>query len=182
MTTASTFEPTSDLIDTSDGPRARRWLRYVVERRMKRALAKARAQREARAQEDVAPEARARTAVRRACVKVAVTGALSGAATTAAIVATAETDGIGGIVALPLGAVAVAGEMVARTVIHVDLACELAEVFGVGVDDSDDIARLISIGVGAAGRDECDDLGKSEVKGATVELDALVERAAYSLL
>lgn len=182
MTTTDTFEVTSDVADASDGPRARRWLRWVVERRMKRSLAKARAKREAGAYAGVAPEERARRIVRRACAEVAVTGALSGAITTAAIVATAETDGIGGVVILPLAAVAVAGEMVVREVVHVDLACELAEVFGVRFDDSDDIARLLSLSVGAASRDERDDLGMSEVKGATVDLDALVERAAYLLL
>jgi hypothetical protein len=160
---------------------ARGWLEYLVGRRMKRAVAKARAKREAGVFEGAMPDAHARGAIRRACIKAAISGTLSGAATTGAVVATAETDGLAGAVVLPLAAAAVGVEMAARTVFHIDLACELAEVFDVEVD-SPDVARLLSVALGSAGAGERDDLGQSSIEDATVDRDSLLEQAAHALV
>src|SRR5581483_9741731 len=60
----------------------------------------------ARAQTD-----RAQSAIRRACVKSALTGAAAGTLSTAAAFVTAETEGLGGVVAVPAAAVSIGGEM-----------------------------------------------------------------------
>jgi len=44
----------------------------------------------------------ARSKIMRACIKSAITGAASGMVSTAATLFTAETEGIGGLVALPI--------------------------------------------------------------------------------
>src|SRR6185369_10863149 len=131
---------------------------------------KARAKRDAGAYANVAPADRARSIVRWACAKAAVTGALSGAVSTTATVLTAETEGALGIVALPLAAFAIGGEMLVRAIIHVDLACELAEVFELRFDiDDRDVMRLFSLVFAARKekREGHEDLGKSLVDAMT---------------
>lgn len=183
MTTASTIEETGHVIGVRGSPRPRGWLRYVVRRRLKRAVAKARAKREAGAYADVAPEERARSVVRWACAKAALTGTLSGTVATGAIVATAQTDGLAGIVALPLATVVVGGEMVARAVVHVDLACELAEIFGLSLEgDDDDVVRLLALAVGTPRDAQADDPGRAGLASATEDREALFEDAATLLL
>jgi hypothetical protein len=180
-TTAFEIGQEIGLRETSPG--ARGWLAYVVQRRMKRALAKAQAKRAAGAYAGAFPEERARTVVRWACAKAAITGALSGAVSTGAVVATAETKGLAGIVALPFAAAVIGLEMATRAVVHIDLACELAELFEVPLDSAD-VVRLLSLR-SVSHDDEVEDaldLGQSQVARATVDSDALFERAAYSLL
>ena len=182
METTSTVDEIARGIGITRATPPRGWFQYLVGRRMKRAVAKARAKREAGAFTDVLPDAQAKRAIRRACAKAAVTGALSGAASTAAVVATAETEGAAAVVALPLAAAAVGAEMATRAVFHVDLACELAEVFDVRVGTSADAARLLSValGTGADGKD--DDLGQSSVEDATVNREEMIEQAANALV
>ena len=182
METTSTVDEIARGIGITRAAPPRGWFRYLVGRRMKRAVAKARAKREAGTFTDVLPDAQAQRVIRRACAKAAVTGALSGAASTAAVVATAETEGAAAVVALPLAAAAVGAEMATRTVFHVDLACELAEVFDVRVGTSTDAARLLSVALGAAADGEGDDLGRGAIEGATVDRDAIIEQAANALV
>lgn len=182
MTTASSLEETGDVIGVRGGPHVRGWLKYVVERRMDRSLSKAHAKRAAGAYAHVAPQERARSVVRWACAKAAFTGAVSGATTTAAVVATAETEGIAGIVTLPVAAAVVGVEMVARTVIHVDLACELAEIFGVRLEGADDMARLLSLRAAPAGDEEEDELGRGKLEDVTGGGEARLEHAALTVL
>lgn len=183
MTTASTVEETGHVIGVRSSPRVRGWLEYVVSRRMERSLAKARAKREAGAYADIAPEERARSVVRWACAKAAFTGALSGSATTGAVIATAETEGVAGIVVLPLATAVVGGEMVVRTIVHVDLACELAEIFGLRFERHEDVVRLLSLAAGAASDEsERDDRGRGRLTSATVDRDVYFENAAFTLL
>jgi hypothetical protein len=186
MSTAHTVEEIGHVIGLRRDGRRRRWLEVIVNRRMKRALAKANAKRHAGAYADVPPETRARSVVRWACTKVAFTGLLSGAASTGALLATVETEGLAGIVALPFGALAIGSEMVARAVIHVDLACELAEIFGVKLDTANDVARLMSLvarnHVRHEGEEEDDDMGQSQMERVTVDRDALLERGARMFL
>ena len=72
--------------------------------------------------------ARARSAVRWACVKSALSGAAAGTVSTGATIFTAETEGIGGIIAGPIAALAIGSEMILRAVIHVGLSCEIASI------------------------------------------------------
>jgi hypothetical protein len=105
------------------------------------------------------PHERAVSAIRWACVKSAASGALCGMVSTAATVITAQTEGIGGIVAGPVAALAIGGEMMLRTILHVELTCELAEIFHVEVDpdDGDDLWRLYGLAFGTHGQDEGED-------------------------
>src|SRR5271167_4966350 len=57
------------------------------------------------------PHELAASAIRWASVKSAASGALCGAISTAATVVTAETQGLGGIIAGPVAALAIGGEM-----------------------------------------------------------------------
>ncbi len=182
METTSTVDEIARVIGVSATARARGWLEYLVARRMKRAVEKARARREAGDFADVVPDEEAEKIIRIACAKAALTGALSGAVTTTSVVATAETEGVGGIVALPLAAAAVAGEMATRTVFHVDLACELAELFDVSVGNPADVARLLSVTFGRAVGKEVEDLGQSSIEDVTVDRESVVENAAQALV
>jgi hypothetical protein len=91
--------------------------------------------------------AAARQVVRRACVRSAFTGAAAGALATSAAVATAETGALGGIVAIPAAALAVGGEMVLRALVHLEMTCELAELFHVPFDRErpEDLWRLYAL-------------------------------------
>src|SRR5215472_17089112 len=90
---------------------------------------------------------RAHSAILWACIKSAVTGATAGAVSTAATLVTAETEGAAGFVAVPVAAVAIGGEMLYRSLVHLDLTMELADIFGVKFDaaDPDDLFRLYSL-------------------------------------
>ncbi len=184
MGTTSTVDEIARGIGVTGTTAPRGWFEYIVRRRLKRAVAKARAKREAGTFTDERPDVQAERAIRRACAKAAVTGALSGAAATAAVVATAETEGAAAVVALPLAAAAVGAEMATRTVFHIDLACELAAVFDVRVVTSADAARLLSVALGAAtaGDRDDDDLGRRAIEGATVDRDSMIEQAANALV
>ena len=181
METTTSVDEIARVLGVHGTAPARCWLQYLVARRMKRAVAKARSKRETGTFEGAKPDIHARTAIRRACIKAALSGTFSGAATTGAVVATAETDGVAGAVALPLAAVAVGAEMAVRTVFHIDLACELAEVFDVRVDSAD-VARLLSVALGSAGSRDQDDLGQSSIETATFDRDSMLEQAAHVLV
>ncbi|HVJ93636.1 MAG TPA: hypothetical protein VM580_27730 [Labilithrix sp.] len=182
MSTTTEVGEIGQVVGVQEDTRRRHWLEHVVHRRMKRALERARKKKEAGAYGDLPPDERAEKVVRWACVKTAVTGAMSGAAATGAVVATAETKGVAGVIALPLAAAAIGAEMVARAVVEVDLACELAEIFNLKLDDADDVLRLLALGPERLrGADE-DELGKDLVKRATIESDDLFSRAANVLV
>jgi uncharacterized tellurite resistance protein B-like protein len=102
------------------------------------------------------PHDRSVSAIRWACAKSAASGALCGMISTAATVITAETEGLAGIVAGPLAALTIGGEMILRTILHVELTCELAEIFDVDVDpdNADDLWRLYGLAFGTHGQDD----------------------------
>ncbi len=178
MSISTSVEAAGQAAFVREEARTRSWLERVVHRRMSRARAKARAKREAGAYAGLAPEERARTVVRWACAKAAVTGGISGAATTGATVATAETKGMAAVVALPFAAAVIGGEMAMRAVCHVDLACELAEIFEVNLEGAEDVLLLLALEPGSQRDVEQDDLGQALVHRATVESEALISRAA----
>jgi hypothetical protein len=90
---------------------------------------------------------RALKAIRWAAVRSAITGAASGATTTSATIITAETQGIGGLVAIPVAVAGIFGEMVYRAIIHLELTCQLAEIFGLRIDPEDpsDLWRIYAL-------------------------------------
>jgi hypothetical protein len=80
--------------------------------------------------------ARAQAVIRRVCIKSAATGAGSGAVTTASTMYLAESGPIG-LLALPVAGLAIGSEMVYRAMLHIELACDLADIFGVAIDPDD---------------------------------------------
>ena len=166
--------------------RARGWFTRLASRYFKRNLERYFAHHQEGAP---APE-RAEKAIFRACVKSAVSGAVSGGISTAASVVTAQTQGTWGFVAVPLAGLAIVSEMMLRSVVHIDLTCELAEIFGVkfDADDEDDFWRLYALVFKAHGadgeRDEEDEApGKELVEKVThVEGEEVGERIGHVVL
>ncbi len=135
------------------------WYPKLVARYLKRNAARARREAEdptLRAAVTTTPHARATRAIRVACLKSAVSGAVSGLISTGATLFTAQTEGVGGVIAGPVAALAIGGEMIFRTVLHIGLTCELAQIFDVEVDpdDDDDIWRLYGLSFGTHRQDE----------------------------
>ncbi len=89
----------------------------------------------------------ARSVIFRASAKSAVSGAAAGSLSTAAALITAQTEGLMGLVAVPVAALGIGGEMLYRTLVHFELTVQLAEIFDVPFDPSDpaDIMRLYSL-------------------------------------
>lgn len=94
---------------------------------------------------------RANRAIRRACIQSSLSGAATGVVSTGATLVTASTEGVGGLVAVPIAAVAIGGEMALRTWVHIDLICTLADIFEVKFDanNRDDLWRLCALAFGA---------------------------------
>jgi hypothetical protein len=109
---------------------------------------------------------RARSLIRLACLKAAASGAAAGSVATIASALTAQTDGLAVVFTVPLAATAIAIEMGFRTIVHVDLACDLADTFDVPYDfaDPDELFRLYALIFRTAGHDEgSDDRGRALV-------------------
>lgn len=129
---------------------------------------------------------RAEKAIGVACVQSAFTGASAGLASTGATLVTAQTEGLGGIVAVPFAALAIGSEMALRTLIHIDLICSIADIFGVKLDPDrpDDLWRLCALAFGAAEQDEeSADPGKTLVHElAHLEKDEVGEEIGHRVL
>jgi hypothetical protein len=135
---------------------------------------------------DETPHARAASAIRAASLKSALSGAVCGMISTAATVFTAQTEGIGGLVAGPVAALSIGGEMIFRTICHVGLTCELAEIFDVNVDPEDDadLWRLYALAFRTSEHDaESEDPGKALVGEVThVEGEEIGEKIGQRVL
>ena len=108
----------------------------------------------------------ARSLIRRACFKAAASGAAAGSCSTAAAVLSAQTEGIATVVTVPFAAAAIGLEMGFRTMVHLDLACDLADAFDVPYDlaDPDDLFRLYALIFKTSSHDEeSEDPGRSLV-------------------
>ncbi|HEY8091042.1 MAG TPA: hypothetical protein VIF09_24435 [Polyangiaceae bacterium] len=115
---------------------------------------------------------RAKSLIRRACLKAAASGATAGSVSTAASLLTAQTEGMASVVTVPLAAAAIGLEMGFRTMVHLDLACDLAETFDVPYDlsDPDDIFRLYGLVFRKSGGDEeGEDPGRAAVHDVMTE-------------
>jgi hypothetical protein len=121
---------------------------------------------------DAAESDQARALIRRACLKAAASGAAAGSVSTGAALLTAQTEGMASIVTVPLAAAAIGVEMGFRTIVHLDLACDLAATFEVPYDleDPDDLYRLYALIFHAAGeKDEGEDQGREVVHDVMAE-------------
>ena len=141
----------------------RSWFSRVVGSYMKRhqrriaanRAAIARGEKVAKVDDRPAPD-RANAAIRWACIKSAMTGATAGAISTTATILTAETEGLAGFIAVPFAAATIGGEMIYRAFVHVDLTCELAEIFEVKFDTENeaDLWRLYALAFGTDDHEE----------------------------
>jgi uncharacterized tellurite resistance protein B-like protein len=97
------------------------------------------------AKEDVSDIARA--TILKACIKSSLSGAAAGAISTAAALVTAETEGLGAFVAFPVAGLTIGGEMMYRSLVHLELTIRLSEIFEVRFDpsDPDDLWRLYAL-------------------------------------
>jgi hypothetical protein len=147
--------PVIEELGQSSGFRGRRPARgllgYVALRRLERAKAKARAKREAGAYAAGVPKDCADRIVRWTCLKAAVSGFLSGVTISGAQLAAVETLTVGAIAAVPVGVGVITGELLIRTVLHVDMACELAELYQMPVVEGDDALRVLALAAGFGG-------------------------------
>ncbi|QDG50598.1 hypothetical protein FIV42_07590 [Persicimonas caeni] len=75
----------------------------------------------------------ARRTITQTCVQVALSGAAAGALVTEATIVTTESQGMLGIVAIPVAGLTVAADMIMRTLLQLRLTCDLANLYGVDV-------------------------------------------------
>ena len=99
---------------------------------------------------------RALEIIRAACIKASITGAAAGVLTTSATVVTAESVGWLAFLAVPAAAIGIGGEMFYRAVIHLEMTCDLAELFGVPFDseDSGELWRVYALAFNTHDHDE----------------------------
>jgi hypothetical protein len=139
--------------------------------------------------DDAAATARAQRVITIACVKSAISGALSGSVSTGATVATAQTQGALAFAAVPVAVGAIGGEMLYRSLLHLDLTCDLAAIFGLRYDPAheEDLFRLYALAFGTSDHedeaDEGGDPGKELVREVThVESEDVGEKIGHLLL
>ena len=132
---------------------------------------------------------RAERAITIACVKAAFSGAVSGTVSTGATLATAQTEGALAFAAVPVAVAAIGGEMLYRSILQLDLTCDLAEIFGVSYDPSheEDLWRLYALAFGTSDHDEDaeaeGDQGKELVREVThVESEDVGEKIGHLVL
>ncbi len=140
-------------------------------------------------QDDARATARAHRAITIACVKSAVSGALAGSVSTGATLVTAQTEGLLAFAAVPVAAAAIGGEMLYRSVLHLDLTCDLAAIFGIQYDAAheEDLWRLYALAFGTSdhedGAEENGDPGKELVREVThVESEDVGEKIGHMVL
>lgn len=127
----------------AEGPEA--WLRRLVSAYLRWYYARPRPE-NAHPSEEVAAHA----IVRRACVRSALMGGGTGAFTTLTSLATTQSSGALGVVALPAAAVAVSAEALARAAVHLGMICDLGGLFDLRFDPDDpaDLWALLALSFG----------------------------------
>lgn len=105
------------------------------------------------------------TVIRRACWSSATMGMVTGATSTSAAVWTAQTEGLAGLVAIPIALGTMGAELVARSLIHLDMTLKLGSIFEVPWDPDTpaDLFHLYSLVFLDSFRDEpeSDDPGRA---------------------
>jgi hypothetical protein len=166
--TASPIEQAAlhDAVDLERPPGPSGWFNRLAAWHLQRRSARKSESRTRARQAGVSESDRARALIRRACLKAAASGAAAGSLSTAAAILTAQTEGIASVVTVPFAAAAIGVEMGFRTLVHLDLACDLADAFDVPYDlaDPDDLFRLYALIFGTSAHDEeSEDPGRSLV-------------------
>lgn len=110
---------------------------------------------------------------RRTAIRTTVAAAAAAGGVTLASIWTAQTQGAVGPIVLPLAGAGMVVEMVLRSIWHLQLVCELAELYGMRVDMSreTEIIRLYALAVHAEMHQTEDDPGRGLVE-RVVQLQA----------
>ncbi len=98
----------------------------------------------------LSPRARAEARMRRMLTRATVAGVLSAAGASTAEVLSVAGEGITALGAVPLAVLSVGAEMVYTTAIQIDLAFDLAAIYGVpfAEDDVGEISTLLALALG----------------------------------
>jgi tellurite resistance protein len=93
---------------------------------------------------------RAQRRIRRMLTRGTVAGVAAAAGASSAEVLSLVTEGVGAVAAVPLGLVSVGAEMVYTTALQIDLAFDLAAIYGVPFahDDVGEISTLLALALG----------------------------------
>jgi hypothetical protein len=127
---------------------------------------------------------RALAVIRAACIKSAVGGAASGMILTGATLVTADAPA-GALIAVPAAALSIGGEMVARALIHLDMTCDLAEIFGLRFDPENprDFWQIYGLAFRAHEHQDDDDPGQDLVhRVSEAEAHEIGEKIGHHLL
>jgi hypothetical protein len=127
---------------------------------------------------------RALQIIRTACMKAAFTGAASGLLTTSATVVTTETVGWAAFITVPAAGLGIGGEMFYRSVVHLEMTCDLGEVFGVPFDPEDpgELWRVYALAFNTHDHDEEDPGNELVHKVAEAEGEQVGEAIGGKLL
>jgi hypothetical protein len=101
-------------------------------------------------------EERAERIIRRACLKSAAAGAAAATTATGAAFLTLQTHFLAGIAAVPTAVAGILGETLYRALVHVELTCDLASLYGMrfDADDPAELWRLYSMAFGLTDTDD----------------------------
>jgi hypothetical protein len=107
--------------------------------------------------------------IRRACFKTAAAGTGSGLLTTGATLAASNGTPVGIAISIPTVALAIGGGMLYKTLVHMEMTCDLADVFQVkfNPDDPADFWRLFALAHGTHKHGDDEDPGKELVHEIT---------------
>jgi tellurite resistance protein len=118
---------------------------------------------------DLTPEERAQRRIRRMLTRATVAGVAAAAGATTAELMSLTSQGTGAMVAIPLGLASVGAEMVYTTALQIDLAFDLASIYGVPFahDDVGEISTLLGLALGVELVDEPTRHDKPSIAGET---------------
>lgn len=150
----SSEAPQAEILDGS--PYLRGWFTRLVRAYVKRYRAR-HPEREALPR-GVTQAKAAKTIIRRACWSSAGMGMVTGATSTSATVWTAQTEGMAGLVAIPIALGTMGAELVARSMIHLHMTLELGDVFAIPWDPNApaDLWHLYGLAFGTQRYEETD--------------------------
>jgi hypothetical protein len=111
---------------------------------------------------------RAERVIRRAAVRSSLGGAAAGGVTTGAELLVAELGPIAALAGIPAAVVAIGGEMLYRALVHIEMCCDLGELYGVAfrADEPWDLWRLYALAF---------ESGRGVVEHPRFEVQRLVE-------
>lgn len=113
--------------------------------------------------------ARARKLTERTALLTALGGVASASGVTAASVATLESAGLAAPIVLPLAGLGMVGELLLRAILHLQLACELSELYGMPFrpGGETELIRVYALAFHAEMHETEDDPGRGLIERVT---------------